>query len=110
LLQIQTSDSRVIECGAGKAAEPAQVNVRVIEFVMSGDEAGKHACVRRRDIFGNEGNANAGHGSHPESFEDRDVRMAAANQYQVFDYRSYRPLHGFIIQTQSADSIRISCW
>jgi hypothetical protein len=34
------------------------------------------------------------------------MRMAAANQHQVFDYWGIRALHGFIIQTQLVVSIR----
>ena len=75
----------MVEPGAGKAAERAEIDMRLIERVVSGDQARQHAGIGRIDIAANEGEANPRHRPHAETPQDRDMAVPATDQHEVLD-------------------------
>ena len=53
---------------AGKARQPAEVDMALVEIVVAGDPARQHAGIRGLDIAGDQGHPHAGIGRMPKLF------------------------------------------
>ena len=91
--EIQARDFGPIELGVCKPAELPEIDVGFFMRVMAGNEAGEHAGVGSRVIFGNEGQAHPGKRIHAEHFQDRDVRVPAAEEDEVFAHGRIGMVH-----------------
>ena len=74
----------------GEFGQAAQVDVHVVEAVVSGDVAGQHARVRRVGIGADHRQAHAGQRLHGEHVQHADVAVAAADQDDVSEHRGGR--------------------
>jgi hypothetical protein len=66
--------------------------VALLERVMPGDIPRQHARIGRFDIPGDECQAHSRHRLHAKAFEHMDMRMPAADEYQILFYPA-RLLH-----------------
>ena len=80
--------------GPGKPGQRAEVDVGIVECVMTGQQTRQHAGIGRLHVFADQRQANTGYGLHGEGFEHRDVAVAASDEDEVFDSREIRRLQG----------------
>ena len=77
----------VIEPGTGKAGQRRQIDVRVVERVVPGDEPRQHARVRRMEIACDQGYPDARDRPHPEPAKNNHVGVTAADEDQILQHR-----------------------
>jgi hypothetical protein len=77
---------------AGKAGQPAEIDVAGFEGVMACDVARQHARIRGLDIASDQSYPHAGHRTHAKAFQHMGMGMAAADQNQILSDRN-RLLH-----------------
>ena len=83
---VDAIDLAVVEPCAGETGQWPEVDMDVIEVVVTGDVSRQHAGVGRMDVAGDQGQTHTGHGLHAEHAQHRDMRMPAADQNDVFQY------------------------
>src|SRR5919201_1183115 len=83
----------LIEPCAGEAGERTGIDMRVVEPVMAGDEAGQHPGIGRVHLAGDQRETHAGDWLHPEHAQHGDVRVAGADQHHVLEYGMAPRLH-----------------
>ncbi len=87
LLGVEIEPGRLVDeqARAGEAAQPLEVDMRVVEAVMPGDQTRQHARVGRVHVAADQRQAHARHGPHAEPLEDGDMAVPAADQHQILD-------------------------
>src|SRR5262249_60236540 len=68
---------------ASKTREPAEIDVALLERIMSRDVARQHAGIRRLDITRDERHAYTGHRAHAKALQDMDMRLTPPQKDQV---------------------------
>ena len=91
----------------GKPAQWAEINVRLVVIVVSGDEARQHARIGRMRLPADYGQTHAWHWAHTKTLEHCDVAMPAADEHQILDDRVKTVLHGLSRCGWSVDPIRL---
>src|SRR5215475_6854777 len=91
--EIEADDLVLVEPGAGEARQRPSIDMRVVEPVVAGDEAGQHAGIRRMHLAADQGEAHARYRLHAEHAQHGDVRMAGADQHDVLDRGMAYALH-----------------
>src|SRR5690348_6672491 len=69
--------------GAGKAREPAEIDMAFLERVMPRDVARQHPRIRRLDIARNECDAHARHRPHAKGLQYVHMSMPAADEHEI---------------------------
>ena len=92
-IQVQADGLIMEEAGARKLGERPQVDVRLVVFVVTGDQARKHTGVRSVDVPGDEGQANTRHGLCAEALQDSHVAVTAADQNQILGDGNLNRVH-----------------
>ena len=91
------------ELGAGEAGQRPEVDMGVIEAVMSGDQARQHARIGRVGIPADQRQADAGDRPHAEALEHGDMAVAAAEQHQILEHRNIGLLHRLLVPARVID-------
>ena len=81
--QVDPLDLGVIQTRARKQRQRTQVDMRLIEIVVSRDVTGQHARIRRVNVARNQGNAQTGDRLHAETLDHRQVAVTAADEHQI---------------------------
>ena len=92
-IQVQADHLIVVKAGAGKLGERPQVDVSLVELIVTGDEAREHSRVRRMDVASDEGEANARHGLGAEALQDSHVAVSASDQNQILGDGNLNRMH-----------------
>ena len=72
-----------------EARQRPQVDVRLVEAVVAGNEAGEHAGIGRVRVARYHRHANSGHAIHAEALDHADVTVAATDENEVLqDWRA----------------------
>ena len=82
-----------MQARTGEAAQRAEVDMRFVIGVVTGDQPRQHAGIRRVHLAADHGQAHARHGAHAETFQYGDVAVPTAHEYKVFDDRCLAVLH-----------------
>ena len=93
--QVQRDRLIVVEPGIGEAAQRAEIDMRLVERVVPGDQARQHSGIRRVRLPADHGQADARHRTHAEAPQHRDMAVSATNEHQVLDDRGLAVLDGF---------------
>ena len=83
LLQVQTLRLTVKEARARGSGELAQIDVRLLDAVVAGNQAGQHAGVGGEEIPADQGDARPRERRHRETAQDLDVAVTAADEDHV---------------------------
>ena len=108
-LWIQAVHRVVEKAHARPLAQPEQIDVRVLEGVVSGEQPRQHARVGRESRAGDQRNAQAGGARHGQLAHDQRVRMAAADQHQIL-LRGLARAHGLTGDWRSRGCARACSW
>ena len=73
---------------AGKAREPAEIDVAFLKGVMPGDIAGQHARIGRLDIAADQRDPHPRHRPHAKALQHMDMGMAAADENEILSDRN----------------------
>ena len=91
--QVETHRFVVEQAGPGKPRQRLQVDMRVVEAVVPGNQPRQHAGVRRMDVAGHDGHAEARNGIHAQHPEHDGVTVPAAQQDEVLEHGRRLPVH-----------------
>ena len=87
------ADGRIVnQLRAGETGERAEIDMAVLERVMSGDVARQHAGIRRQRLARDQRDAGTRQGLQGEQLEHHDVGMTAADEDEILGPR-FRAWH-----------------
>ena len=76
---------------AGKAREPAEIDMAFLKRVMPGDIAGQHARIGCLDIAADQGDPHSGQRPHAKALQHMDMGVAAAHEDEIVSDRTALP-------------------
>jgi hypothetical protein len=90
-LRVERDDFVVLEAGSGEIREWTEIDMRFIERVVAGDQAGQHAGIGGVYVARDQRQSHPGFGLHAKALQYFDVAVTAADEHEIFQYR--RRLH-----------------
>ena len=94
----------VVQAGAGEPCQRPQIDVRVVESIVPGNQARQHAGVRRVDVARDHGHTQAGDGVHPEQLQHDRVTVPAADQDEVLQHGRGWAVHRLLTWPPASDA------
>ena len=91
--QIEANRFVVIEPGRSEPTQRGQVDVDIVEPVVSRDQSGQHARIGRVNVTGDHRDAEAGHTVHAKTLQDDDVAVPTADEHEILEHRRGRVVH-----------------
>jgi len=78
-----------VEAGAGELTQPAQVDMHIVERIMTGDVARQHAGIGRVGVATDDGQADTGLWLHGKAHQHADVAVPTADQDDITHDRRF---------------------
>ncbi len=85
-LDIDPGDRPTEKSRAREARQRRQVDMRLLERVVFGNEPGQHTGVGRLELSADQCESNTRQRAHAEGLQDRDMAVATAEQHDILDH------------------------